>query len=88
MIRQKSTKLPSGFAVIPLLLVGHLALAWALRIALLGRSGGVIALSELSRNHVVELDEERRAAMVFNLLVVLCSEESTKPVVNTGTLHG
>jgi hypothetical protein len=37
---------------------------------------------------VVELDEERKAAMVSNLLVVLCGDRSTQPVVNTGTLYG
>jgi len=37
---------------------------------------------------VVELDEERKAQMVSNLLVVLCSERGTQPVVNTGTLYG
>jgi hypothetical protein len=36
---------------------------------------------------VITLDEERKAAMVSNLMVVLCSEHSTQPVVNTGTLH-
>ena len=46
-----------------------------------------MALDRLSRNNVVELDEERKAAMVSNLLVVLCSERSTQPVVNAGTLH-
>ncbi|RJP27502.1 MAG: SPFH domain-containing protein [Candidatus Omnitrophota bacterium] len=46
-----------------------------------------MALHELSEKHVVELDEERKAAMVSNLLVVLCSEESAQPVVNTGTLY-
>ena len=46
-----------------------------------------MALDELARNNVVELDEERKAAMVSNLLVVLCGEEATKPVVNTGTLY-
>jgi hypothetical protein len=46
-----------------------------------------MALDHLARNKVVELDEERKAAMVSNLLVVLCSERSTQPVVNTGTLH-
>jgi regulator of protease activity HflC (stomatin/prohibitin superfamily) len=46
-----------------------------------------MALDELSKKHVVELDEERKAAMVSNLLVVLCGEEATKPVVNTGTLY-
>ena len=46
-----------------------------------------MALEELSRKHVVELDEERKAAMVSNLLVVLCSEQNVHPVVNTGTLY-
>ncbi|MEM7482860.1 MAG: SPFH domain-containing protein [Acidobacteriota bacterium] len=45
------------------------------------------ALEMLSTQQVVELDEERRAAMVSNLLVVLCSDRHTQPVVNTGTLH-
>jgi len=46
-----------------------------------------MALDQLKKNNVVELDEERKAAMVSNLLVVLCGEEATKPVVNTGTLY-
>jgi regulator of protease activity HflC (stomatin/prohibitin superfamily) len=46
-----------------------------------------MALDELSKRSVVELDEERKAAMVSNLLVVLCSEQNTQPVVNTGTLY-
>jgi len=46
-----------------------------------------MALDELNKKGVVELDEERKAAMVSNLLVVLCGEETTKPVVNTGTLY-
>jgi hypothetical protein len=41
----------------------------------------------LSRNNIVALDEERKAAMVSNLLVVLCGERSTQPIVNAGTLH-
>jgi hypothetical protein len=36
---------------------------------------------------VVTLDEERKAAMVSNLLVVLCGERGTQPIVNTGTIH-
>ena len=47
-----------------------------------------MALDQLSRRGVVELDEERRAAMVSNLLVVLCGERGTQAVVNTGTLYG
>jgi regulator of protease activity HflC (stomatin/prohibitin superfamily) len=46
-----------------------------------------LALEKLARKHVVELDEERKATMVSNLLVVLCSESSASPVVNTGTLY-
>ncbi|MBQ2992650.1 MAG: SPFH domain-containing protein [Alistipes sp.] len=46
-----------------------------------------IALERLSTEGVVELDEERKAAMVSNLLVVLCADEAAQPVVNTGTLH-
>ncbi len=45
------------------------------------------ALQMLSEKEVVELDDERRAAMVSNLMVVLCSERDTQPVVNTGTLY-
>ncbi len=41
----------------------------------------------LQDEDVVELDEERKASMVSNLLVVLCSEQATQPVVNTGTLY-
>jgi regulator of protease activity HflC (stomatin/prohibitin superfamily) len=46
-----------------------------------------MALDQLSRRGVVELDEERKAAMVSNLLVVLCGERGTQAVVNTGTLY-
>jgi len=46
-----------------------------------------MALEELREHSVVELDEERKAAMVSNLLVVLCGEENAKPIVNTGTLY-
>lgn len=46
-----------------------------------------MALDRLSEDGVVELDEERKAAMVTNLLVVLCGDESAQPVVNAGTLH-
>jgi regulator of protease activity HflC (stomatin/prohibitin superfamily) len=46
-----------------------------------------MALERLSRNQVVVLDEERKAAMVSNLLVVLCSERSTQPIVNAGTIY-
>lgn len=46
-----------------------------------------MALSELSERHVVELDDERRATMVSNLLVVLCGDSDAQPVLNTGTLY-
>ena len=47
-----------------------------------------MALERLQERSVVELDDERRAAMVSNLLVVLCGTQATQPVVNTGTLYG
>jgi regulator of protease activity HflC (stomatin/prohibitin superfamily) len=46
-----------------------------------------MALSELERDGTVDLDDERRAAMVSNLLVVLCSDRHTQPVINTGSLY-
>jgi regulator of protease activity HflC (stomatin/prohibitin superfamily) len=46
-----------------------------------------MALAELGKRGVVELDNERRAAMVSNLLVVLCGDRATQPVVNAGTLY-
>jgi regulator of protease activity HflC (stomatin/prohibitin superfamily) len=46
-----------------------------------------MALEQLTKSGIVELDDERRAAMVSNLLVVLCSNSHTQPVVNTGTLY-
>jgi regulator of protease activity HflC (stomatin/prohibitin superfamily) len=46
-----------------------------------------LALDRLDQQHVVELDEERKAAMVSNLLVVLCSDQTTQPVLNTGSLY-
>ena len=46
-----------------------------------------MALDRLSENHVVELDEERKAAMVSNLLVVLCGNQNAQPVVNSGSLY-
>jgi regulator of protease activity HflC (stomatin/prohibitin superfamily) len=46
-----------------------------------------MALQKLSEKKIVELDEERKAAMVSNLLVVLCGDRSVNPVVNTGTLY-
>ncbi|UMB60446.1 SPFH domain-containing protein [Lutibacter sp. A80] len=46
-----------------------------------------MALDKLNKNKVVEFDEERKAAMVSNLMVVLCSDKDTTPIVNTGTLN-
>ncbi|MGY8703971.1 MAG: SPFH domain-containing protein [Candidatus Poseidoniales archaeon] len=46
-----------------------------------------LALEQLSEKNIIELDEERKATMVSNLLVVLCSETDTTPVINTGTLY-
>lgn len=46
-----------------------------------------MALQKLSENHIVELDDERKAAMVSNLLVVLCGNRDAQPVVNSGSLY-
>ncbi|MDL2282667.1 SPFH domain-containing protein [Parabacteroides sp. OttesenSCG-928-G06] len=46
-----------------------------------------LALDKLEKNGIVDLDEEKKAAMVSNLLVVLCADEAATPVLNTGTLH-
>lgn len=46
-----------------------------------------MALEQLSQKRIVELDEERKAAMVSNLMVVLCGDKETTPIVNTGTLY-
>ncbi|TYP97545.1 regulator of protease activity HflC (stomatin/prohibitin superfamily) [Tenacibaculum adriaticum] len=46
-----------------------------------------MALEELNKKEIVELDEERKAAMVSNLMVILCSDKEASPVVNTGTLN-
>ena len=46
-----------------------------------------LALNKLSQKSIVNLDEERKAAMVSNLLVVLCGDKNVNPVVNTGTLY-
>ena len=47
-----------------------------------------MALTELEKQNVVELDEDKKAQMVSNLLVVLCGEENAQPVLNTGSLYG
>ena len=46
-----------------------------------------MALKKLDKENIVELDEDKKAAMVSNLMVVLCSESATQPVVNSGTLN-
>ena len=46
-----------------------------------------MALDQLSKQNIIDLDEERRAAMVSNLMVVLCADKDVSPVVNAGTLH-
>lgn len=46
-----------------------------------------LALTQLSEENIVELDEERKAAMVSNLLVVLCANKDTQPIVNSGSLY-
>ena len=46
-----------------------------------------MALEELAKQGVIELDEERKAAMVSNLMVVLCGDKDVNPVVNAGTLN-
>ncbi len=46
-----------------------------------------MALGQLSEKKIVELDEERKAAMVSNLLVVLCSDQNTQPIINAGTIY-
>ena len=46
-----------------------------------------MALKKLSAEHVVEMDEERKAAMVSNLMVVLCGDEGASPVINTGSIY-
>ena len=46
-----------------------------------------MALKKLAADHVVERDDERKAAMVSNLMVVLCGDEGASPVVNTGSIY-
>ena len=46
-----------------------------------------MALDKIEKENMVELDEEKKAAMVSNLLVVLCADEAAQPVLNTGTLN-
>jgi len=46
-----------------------------------------LALDELKDKHIIELDDEKKASMVSNLLVVLCADESARPVINAGTIY-
>ena len=46
-----------------------------------------MALEKLSQEQIVELDDEKKAAMASNLMIVLCGESETQPVINTGTLY-
>jgi hypothetical protein len=46
-----------------------------------------MALNRLNEKNVIQLDEERKANMVSNLLVVLCGDKNTQPVINTGSLY-
>ncbi|MFC1701866.1 SPFH domain-containing protein, partial [Pseudomonadota bacterium] len=46
-----------------------------------------LALDELKEQDVIDLDDERRASMVSNLLVVLCAQENAQPVLNTGSMY-
>ena len=46
-----------------------------------------MALEQISEGHIVEFDEERKAMMLNNLMIVLTSDQATHPVVNTGTLY-
>lgn len=61
----------------------------AARIKIVEGAVGMVemALEQLSKKDIIDLDEERKAAMVSNLMVVLCSDKDATPVVNTGTLH-
>ena len=61
------------------------ALSFAVLFALHGAPD--LALTQLSEKDVVHLDDERRATMVSNLMVVLCGERETQPVVNAGSLY-
>jgi hypothetical protein len=46
-----------------------------------------MALNELSKKNIIDLDEDKKAAMVSNLMVILCSDKDASPIVNAGTLN-
>ena len=50
-------------------------------------TGSPMALSRIAEQDIVELDSERKAAMVSNLMVVLCGDRAVQPVLNTGSLY-
>ena len=58
-----------------------------LRVSLEYRPNELMALNELSKKQIIDLDEEKKAAMVSNLMVILCSDKDAAPVVNAGTLN-
>jgi len=64
------------------------AIIAARRLIVEGAVGMVeMALTKMEEKNIIELDEERKAAMVSNLLVVLCGDKAVSPIVNTGTLY-
>ena len=69
--------------------VEHIYLVFIARKMIVDGAVGMVemALERLNENGVVELDEERKAAMVSNLLVVLCGNHDAQPVVNSGSLY-
>ncbi len=93
MIREEVKKVSSGYLMIVVLgtaqiMFGYMVVASARAQIVRGAVSMVeMALEKLRENNLVDLDEERKAAMVSNLLVVLCGEEGVRPVVNTGSLY-
>ena len=83
MIREWTRSTASGFLMVTLFLVLYALSGFGLYRAVMVE----MALDMLSKSTQVKLDEERKAAMVSNLLVVLCADREAQPVVNTGTLY-
>ena len=90
----------SGWVMLPILSIAQIAIILvfvrqqaeaivAARTRIVEGAVGMVemALEHLERHKMVELDEERKAAMISNLLVVLCGEQAAQPVMNTGTLY-
>lgn len=89
---EKVLKAKSGYAMLLLGIIGMLlgvaAIIDARQKIVEGAVGMVeMALDKLNENDIVELDEERKAAMVSNLLVVLCGNKDAQPIVNSGSLY-